>query len=267
MRCVKILLFVLCLFLAGCIREKADEAVLKRHIGVLLARYQQGVNELDSALLESVISDQFSFYAKGRTEYIRELLIMTTLIDRVAYSNIRIENYKIFADVKTEGSVIYRPEVELPLFQNIPFMNGRLTKYSIFAFMYETEDGLKILAEEPVLAEEAVVWGERPPVILQPELSRRSISPGENLEVSFQVAKPEGDIIFVFVNDQLLGGYALDEHINEGINYTLKTPAGLKRGDNFKVRLLALGGRVDLNNPQAAELAGAAVQTYILPVR
>ncbi|MDR1997563.1 MAG: hypothetical protein LBQ83_04510 [Candidatus Margulisbacteria bacterium] len=263
-------IFCLCaavLFLSGCWQHNVDEAVLRQNIGELLDRYQRGVNELNRGLLESVISDKFSFYEKDRAARIDGLLTMTALIDRMTYSNIRVENYKIFADVQTEGSIILRPEVQIPLFKPLPFMSGQLKSRAVFAFLYEEDGGLKIFAEDQVLTEKEAVWGDQPPVIINPVLSRYRAAPGDQLEVSFQLDKAGNDVAFVFVNEQMLGGYALDEYGGSDVTYALKVPAELKRGDSFEVRLMIFGGRLDLNNPQQADLQGAAVRSYILQVR
>jgi len=268
MRCLKLgglLLFIFCL--TGCLQQQADETLLRQNIGTVLTQYQNGVNDLNRRLLESIISDKFSFYEQGRTEYIDGLLKMTVLLDKIRYGNIRIENYKIFADAETNGSIVFRPEVELPLFKTIPFMSGKLQKKSVFAFMYEENGELKILAEDPVLTEKNIIWGKHPPAIREPVLSAYRVAPGDSISVGFQIDKSENDIVFVYINEQLLGGYALDEYIAEGIDYTVKVPAALKRGDDFEIKLMVFGGKVDLNNPRQADLQGAAIRTYVLPVR
>lgn len=268
MKFLKLCIVLGCLFfLAGCLPQKEDERLLQKNIGEILAQYQRGVNDLDRVLLESIITDKFSFYEKDRTEYINELLALTVLLDKISYGNIRVENYKIFADVETGGSIVFRPEVDLPLFKTIPFMSGKLQKKSIFAFMYEENSELKILAEDQILTEKTIVWGQQPPAIREPHLSAYRVAPGDNVEVNFQVDKAGNDIIFVFVNEQLLGGYALDDYIAEGIDYSVKVPAVLKRGADFEIKLMVFGGKVDLNNPLQADLQGAAIRTYVLPVR
>jgi hypothetical protein len=245
----------------------ADEAVLKQSIGALLEKYQRGVNDMNKNLLESVISDKFSFYNTDRAQYIEKLLSMTMLIDKMTYGNIRVENYKILADVQTDGSVIFKPEVQMPLFKSVPFMQGKLRTHSVFVFLYETAADLKILAEDQVLTEKEILWGARPPGIIQPTLSAYHVAPGDQVEVRFWVNKSNNDVLFVFVNEQMLGGYALDSANGEAVNYTAKVPAALRRGDNFEIRLLAFAGQVDLNNPGEAVLQGAAVRTFTLPVR
>jgi hypothetical protein len=250
----------------GCVPH-ADEAVLKQSIGALLEKYQRGVNEMNKGLLESVISDKFSFYDTDRAQYIEGLLSMTMLIDKMAYGNIRVEDYKILADVQTEGSVIFRPEVQMPLFKSVPFMQGKLRTRSVFAFLYEAAEDLKILAEDQILTEKEIFWGARPPSIMQPRLSAYRVAPGDQVEVEFWVNKSNNDVLFVFVNEQMLGGYALDSTDGELVNYTVKAPAALRSGDNFEIRLLVFAGQVDLNNPDEAVLQGAAVRTFTLPVR
>ena len=260
-----LLVFYLIL-LTGCVRE-TDEDALRTNIGELLVKYQQGVNNLDRGLLETVISDKFSFYEKDRDAYINELLSMTVLIDKIHYGNIRVENYKIFADVQTEGSSIFRPSVPIPLFKTVPFMNGKLRSGAVFAFLYEEQEGLKILAEDQVLTEKEIVWGEQSPVILNPKLSRYRVAPGDLVDVSFQVNKSGNDIIFAFVNERMLGGYALGENTENNVEYAFKVPAELRRGESVEIQLQVFGGKMDLNNPQEAVLKGAAVRSYVLPVR
>ncbi|GBR76245.1 hypothetical protein NO2_0826 [Candidatus Termititenax persephonae] len=267
MRFLKItLLSFLVFFLGGC-RSYTDEAVLKQNIGELLAKYQRGVNDMNRDLLESVISDRFSFYTVDRERYIEELLIMTMLVDKITYANIRVENYKIFADITTQGSRIFKPGVQLPLFKSLPFMNGRLHKQSVMTFLYEEKDGLKILAEDQILTEQEILWGTHPPSIIQPRLSAYRAAPGDQLAVSFQVNKSGNDVLFVFVNEHLLGGYSLEGYNGEMVNYTVKIPADLKRGDDFEIKLMAFAGKIDLNNPGEAVLQGATVRSYIVPVR
>jgi hypothetical protein len=260
-----LLLFGIC-WLSGCVPH-ADEAVLKQSIGALLEKYQRGVNDMNKNLLESVISDKFSFYNTDRARYIDGLLSLTMLIDKISYGNIRVEDYKILADVQTEGSVIFKPDVQMPLFKSVPFMQGKLKTRSVFVFLYEAETELKILAEDQVLAEKEIFWGARPPGIIQPALSKYRVSPGDQVEVEFLVNKSNNEALFVFVNEQMLGGYALDGAGGELINYTVKAPAALQRGDNFEIRLMVFAGKVDLNNPSEAVLQGAAVRTFTLPVR
>jgi hypothetical protein len=252
--------------LSGCVPH-ADEAVLKRDVGALLEKYQRGVNDMNKGLLESVISDKFSFYNTDRAQHIAGLLSMTMLIDKITFNNIRAEDYKILADVQTAGSIIFKPEVQMPLFKSLPFMQGRLKTRSVFVFLYEAETELKILTEDQVLAEKEILWGAQPPGIIQPALSKYRVSPGDQVEVEFLVNKSNNDALFVFVNEQLLGGYALDSAGGELINYTVKAPAALQRGDNFEIKLMVFAGKVDLNNPGEAVLQGAAVRTFVLPVR
>jgi hypothetical protein len=260
-----ILLLGVC-FLSGCVPH-ADEAVLKRDIGALLEKYQRGVNDINKGLLESVISDKFSFYDTDRAQYIDGLLSLTMLIDKITYGNIRVENYKILADVQTDGSIIFKPDVQMPLFKSMPFMQGRSRARAVFVFLYEAGTELKILAEDQVLAEKEIVWGAHPPSIIQPALSKYHVSPGDQVEVGFLVNKSSDEALFVFVNEQMLGGYALDGAGGEMVNYTVKAPAALQRGDNFEIRLMAFAGKVDLNNPNEAVLQGATVRTFVLPVR
>ncbi|GBR74392.1 hypothetical protein NO1_1577 [Candidatus Termititenax aidoneus] len=267
MRRAKIFLLLLgILGLCGC-RSYTDEAVLKQNIGALLEKYQRGVNDMNKGLLESVISDKFSFYNTDRARYIEGLLSMTMLIDKMTYGNIRVEDYKILADVQTDGSIIFKPEVQMPLFKSVPFMQGKLRTRSVFAFLYEAEADLKILTEDQILTEKEIFWGARPPGIIQPVLSAYHVAPGDQVEVRFWVNKSNNDVLFVFVNEQMLGGYALGDLDGEMANYTVKVPAALQRGDNFEIKLLAFAGQVDLNNPDEAVLQGAAVRTFVLPVR
>lgn len=269
MRYIKIIcLMIFVLFCNGCVRQKSDENLLKKNIGELLARYQQGVNNLDRPLLETIISEKFSFYEQGRSAYIDGLLTMTVLLDQIAYGNVRVNNYKIFADVQSEGSIIYKPDIQPPLFRNLPFMNGKLKNSAVFAFLYEEEGGLKILAEDQVLTEKEIVWGEHPPAIINPALSRYRVEPGDTVDVSFQIDKAQNDVMFVYVNDQLLGGYsALEESWAEKLEYLYKVPADKKRGESAEIKIQIFAGRVDLNNPQEAVLRGAAIRVYSLPVR
>ena len=137
----------------------------------------------------------------------------------------------------------------------------------MFAFLYEEKDGLKILAEDQILTEKEILWGTRPPSIIQPKLSKYRVAPGDQIEVTFQVNKSNNDVLFVFVNEQMLGGYSLEGYSGESVNYTVKVPAALKRGDNFEVKLQAFAGKIDLNNPADAVLQGAMVRSYVIPVR
>lgn len=263
------ILILLSLFLAGCVDQKVEENKLRENIGKLLERYKQGINSLDQNIMESIISERFTFYDDTRASYVNKLFSATYLIDSISYSNIQVENYKIFADSIIHCTQIFKPTLHLPLFQDqIPYITGTLKKQTVFSFVYENE-GLKIFAEDNLLTIKTFLWGENRPQIINPQLSIQEARPGNIIEVKFNVTKGDGnDVVFAAVNDVVMGSYSMTGYDEDNeVSYKLRVPENAKPGSSYEINLIAMGGKINLDNPQKAVLQGIAITGYSIPIR
>lgn len=260
----KILLLVCCLLLTSCVQQKVEETKLREHIGTVLKQYQSGVNALNKNLLYSIISESFTEHELGREDYVRKMLTMTLLIDKIAYTNIRVENYKIFADVTITGTQLIKPRVTIPLYtEQLPFMNGTTTIQTTFCFIYEQAE-LKLYAEEKQSVSTVALWGEAPPNIkLQPLPT--NLAPGKTIDVAGDVQKGQNnDVVFVVLNNKLIGSAALNGLQGEEFSLPLTVPS--TANGLYELSVMAFAGTLDLNNPSDAILQGAQVIKYSIPI-
>lgn len=238
---------------------------MRDNIGNVLNQYRTGINSLDQPLLRSIISEQFKIRDIARDEYIRQVLTMTLLIDKLTYTNVRVENYKIFADVTITGTHIVKPRVSIPLYrEQVPFLNGNTTIHTTFCFVYE-QDELKIFSEDRQNIFAQALWGEAPPTItLQPVPTH--VKPGSSLEISGSINKGQrNDVVFVVVNNTLVGSSAISGL--EGDTFSLPVTVPTTATGLYELSVMAFAGTLDLNTPDDAILQGAQVIKYSIPVR
>ena len=251
----KICFICLCSFiLSGCMQQKMEESQLRDAIGKILKTYQAGVNTINQKQLESIISKQFSTRELHRPEYINNLLTMTLLIDSIAYTNIRVDHYKVFADVTITGTQIYKPKADIPLYrEQIPFMHGTTVIKNTFCFIYEQSD-LKLFAEDLIGKQSLYTWGENQPTIKLEPLPT-SVHAGDTLTITGTADKNANEALFTVVN-----GVVGAETIS--FPMTISTSTGI-----CNVSVMAFAGSMDLNNPEEAILQGAQVIQYSIPIR
>lgn len=251
----KIYLLLFCIFiLAGCFQQKIEESKLHETIGEILKTYQSGVNSINQKQLESIISEEFSTRELNRAEYIRELITMTLLIDNIVYTNIRVENYKVFVDITITGTQIYKPKANIPLYKDqLPFMHGQTVIKSTFCFIYEQAD-LKLFAEEIALKNSSYTWGEVPPSIKLDPLPA-SIQSGDTISITGTADKGTNETLFTVVNTAVG---------SEIFSFPITVTAN---GGLCNINVMAFAGSLDLNNPEEAILQGAKVLQYSIPIR
>ena len=162
-----------------------------------------------------------------------------------------------------------KPTAEIPAFkEQLPFINGKVRINSVFAFAFE-KDGLKILAEENVMVTKAFDWGEDLPSIDKISLSKKRVSPGDEITINFSGDKGyNNDAVFFLVNNHLIGGGSLGNYLSlNDESHSLRVPPEYSKGDNFEIKVMAFAGRIDLNNPTNASLKGIKIISYSIPVR
>ena len=257
---------LLCLVLCtSCVQQKTDENILREQIGALLKTYQNSVNAIDQPLLKSIIADPFTMQAINKEEYMRQLLTMTLLIDSITYSNIRVENYKILADITITGTQIMKPRVNIPLYkEQIPFLHGTTIIHSVFCFTYEGEQ-LKLLAEDRKDMQSTYRWGTTPPAITLLPLPTAAKA-GSILTVDGSVEKGAGnDVVFIAVDNNLVGSTLMSGLSDK----TFSGAFALPTTSNGLAELTVMGfaGTLDLNNPDEAVLQGVQVLKYSIRVQ
>jgi hypothetical protein len=75
-------------------------------------------------------------------------------------------------------------------------------------------------------------------------------------------------VVFVYVNNQALGGYNLSGYDSDNeAKSSVTIPRDKPVGSSYDVMLMAFAGKVNLNNPADAQLHGITIKGYTVQVR
>ncbi len=262
---------LLCLlFLTGCFdqQEKMQEDMLRKEIAGFLIKYKEAVNKTDEKALSEIISPKFQSFSLSKENYIKNLFTKPMLIDQLGFANIRVEDYVVYANISSSGTLIFKPTVKVPLYKEMPVLNGTFKNTAVFAFLYEKE-GLKLISAEDGLTTKTFYQGDFLPDLTEPLTNLQSIRPGEQVTVSFEAGKGMyNDVVFIFVNEHMLSGFSSTgtEPTNTE-SFIVTVPSDFPVGQNFEINVQAYAGKMNPLNPQEAALQGISVKTISLPVR
>lgn len=270
MKCLfKLSLVIIMLFLlSGCWQQGNQRLeIIQKNTETLFNEYKQGVNTLNQEKLAQLIGTDFSFYGGNKTDYIQQLLTWTVFIEDIKPKVTAVEEYKIITEVETKGTIFFKPSVKLPLFKDkLPLLQGNFKNQALFVLAY-AKDGLKIIGTEDGGTVKDFQWGSVLPEIRNFTLDKYTVSPGESLKVAVSADKGGNDVLFVFLNDRLLSGFSdRGEVPYNDDNSVIRVPLDYPKGKPFDITAMVFAGRLDLVNPQQAELQGIIVKTISVPV-
>ncbi|EFK95296.1 secreted protein [sediment metagenome] len=266
---IKIFLpILLSIFLTGCWQQNQTNALLNKNITEVLAQYQQGVNKLDEKILADVVGDDFNYFGGAKEGYLKQLLNWTVVIDNIEGQVVAIEDYRVLVETKIKGTLVYKPNISLPIFKGeIPLLQGNFQKNTLFTMTY-VKDGLKIIGEQDGGTAKLFQWGKVLPDIKTLTLDKYSAAPGETIKVNIGVDKGANDIILVFMNERLLSGFsdAGEVPYNED-SFSVVIPTDYPSGKPYDINALVFAGKINLSSPQQAELQGIVVKIISIPIK
>lgn len=268
---VKILfLLILGLSLSGCFKQDypAISASLQKNLDAAFENYKRSMNKLDRLGLNDLLSEQFIYYGGGKQKYIDENLKRTIYIDNISYRVSAVDDFKVYAEAKITGTLVYKPQVNLPLFaKQITLLQGSFENTSLFVLAYE-KDALKFIGQQEGLSTKVFQKGFQLPEIKTFTLDKYAAAPGDTLKIHFSIDKGPNDIAFGFINEHLLSGFSDRGEVpyNED-SFAVNIPHSHPHGKPFDVSAMVFAGKMEIANPQQAELQGVVIKTISVPVQ
>ncbi len=262
------LIILFLLFLTGCRKDNQVDPVLNKNIVRLFEMYKEGINKSDKITLDYIIADELNYYGGSKKKYIEQLINWKVLIEDIKWQVFAIEDYKVLVETKITGMLVYKPIVSPDLFkEQVPLLQGSFQKQALFTLAYN-QDGLRILNETEGSTGKIFQWGDFLPDIKTFSLDKYTVSPGDTIKVNISIDKGMNDVIFVFINDRLLSGFsdAGEVPYNEDA-FNVRIPGDYPAGKPYNITAMAFAGKIDLTNPQQADLRGIVVKTISVPVK
>jgi hypothetical protein len=258
------------LFLAGCLRQDtpAIDETLQHNINFLFEEYKTGINQAQKSRLERIVGKDFIYYVGTKKEYIEGLLKWMVCVDNISYRVTKIDDYKIYAEAKIKGTLVYKPIVNLPLFaRQLKLLPGDFEKDVLFTLAYE-KDEIKIIGQQDGTETKYFQGGTMLPDIKTFALDKYQAVPGDMIKVNISVDKGANDVIFIFINNSLLSGFSDQGEVPYNKDsFTVSIPLSYPSGKTFDITAMAFAGKMELTRPDQAELRGVIIKTIAVPVR
>ncbi len=231
-------------------------------------RFKEGINAVDTSILNDVISKSYSGGGLDRLGIIKNYFDEELQIGKISISNITIDGKGASARINWDGKIIMKPKPNIPyVADQIPTLSGDVDAAMIFDFRKEDDGKWRITAEEVLSLTKSAVWGMESPLISKFRVSPSSASPGDDIWVDAELKRIGGNVMLAAVNDRALINTIYG--ISDGAIDTVKVhvPSNQDPGSSFDVYIIALGVNANFLNPAQSSIAGITVKLTSIPIK
>ena len=160
-----------------------------RAIKDVVNRFKDGINDFDKAILNEIISTNYSTGGLDRLGLIKDYFDQQIEIDKIRVSNISIDGKGASARVDWDGKVILKPKPNIPyIADQIPALSADIDAGMIFGFKKEEDGKWRITAQKVLSITKTASWGIGSPFITKFRITPSTASPGDSIWVDAKLS-------------------------------------------------------------------------------
>ena len=239
-----------------------------RAIKDVVNRFKLGINDFDKAILNEVISKNYSTGGIDRLGLIKDYFDQQIVIDDIRLSNISIDGSGANARADWDGKVIIKPKPSIPyVADQIPALSGDINAGMIFGFKKESDGKWRITAQKVLSITKTASWGIGSPFITKFRTTPGTASPGESIWVDAKLKRVDGNVMLAAVNDRALvtSIYGLDDGPIDTLKFHV--PANQAPGSTYDVYIIALGVNASFLHPAQSSIVGITLKQISVPIK